>query len=75
MGAEIDRLDINIETQSTKAVAALDTLIKKLESVSASVGKINGSNLASFANGIEKICNFQYAKNSSEYSCFSIWNE
>jgi hypothetical protein len=56
MGAEIDRLDINIETQSTKAVAALDTLIKKLESVSASVGKINGSNLASFANGIEKIC-------------------
>ena len=56
MGAEIDRLDIAIETQSTKAVAALDTLIKKLESVSASVGKINGSNLASFANGIEKIC-------------------
>lgn len=56
MGAEIDRLDINIETQSSKAVAALDTLIKKLESVSASVGKINGSNLASFANGIEKIC-------------------
>lgn len=56
MGAEIDRLDINIETQSTKAVAALDTLIKKLESVSASVGKINGNNLASFANGIEKIC-------------------
>ena len=56
MGAEIDRLDINIETQSTKAVAALDTLIKKLESVSASVGKINESNLASFANGIEKIC-------------------
>ena len=55
MGAEIDRLDINIETQSTKAVAALDTLIKKLEGVSASIGKINGSNLASFANGIEQI--------------------
>ena len=55
MGAEIDRLDIAIETQATKAVAALDTLIKKLEGVSASIGKINGSNLASFANGIEQI--------------------
>ena len=55
MGAEIDRLDIAIETQATKAVAALDTLIKKLEGVSASIGKINGSNLASFTNGIEQI--------------------
>ena len=36
MGAEIDRLDIAIETQATKAVAALDTLIKKLDGVSAS---------------------------------------
>ena len=55
MGAEIDRLDIAIETQATKAVAALDTLIKKLDGVSASIGKINGSNLAGFANGIEQI--------------------
>lgn len=39
MGAEIDRLDIAIETQATKAVAALDTLIKKLDGVSASIGK------------------------------------
>ena len=52
MGAEIDRLDIAIETQATKA---LDTLIKKLDGVSASIGKINGSNLAGFANGIEQI--------------------
>ena len=55
MGAEIDRLDIAIEAQATKAVAALDTLIKKLDGVSASIGKINGSNLAGFANGIEQI--------------------
>ena len=55
MGAEIDRLDIAIETQATKAVAALDTLIKKLDGVSASIGKINGSNLAGFVNGIEQI--------------------
>ena len=55
MGAEIDRLELAIETQATKAVAALDTLIKKLDGVSASIGKINGSNLAGFANGIEQI--------------------
>ncbi len=56
MGAEIDRLDIAVEAQATRANRVLDALVGKLEKLSASVGKINGSDLSGFANGIEKIC-------------------
>lgn len=56
MGAEIDRLDIAVEAQATRANRALDVLVGKLEKLSASVGRINGNDLTGFANGIEKIC-------------------
>ena len=55
MGAEIDRLEIRIESQATKAINSLDKLITKLEAVSNSLSKVNGSGLSGFASGIDKI--------------------
>lgn len=54
--ADIDRLEVEIEASAVKANRALDALVSKLEKLSSSVGKINGSDLTGFANGIEKIC-------------------
>lgn len=54
--ADIDRLEIGVEAQATKANRALDALVGKLEKLSASVGKVSGSDFTGFANGIEKIC-------------------
>lgn len=54
--ADIDRLEVEIEASAVKANRALDAFISKLEKLSSSVGKINGSDLTGFANGIEKIC-------------------
>ena len=53
--ADIDRLEVEIEASAVKANRALDSFIGKLEKLSSSVGKINGSDLTGFANGIEKI--------------------
>ncbi|WP_075678497.1 hypothetical protein [Roseburia sp. 831b] len=54
--ADIDRLEIEVEAQATKANRALDALVSKLEKLSSSVGKVNGSDLVGFANGVDKIC-------------------
>lgn len=54
--ADIDRLEVEVEASAVKANRALDAFISKLEKLSSSVGKINGSDLTGFANGIEKIC-------------------
>ena len=54
--ADIDRLEVEVEASAVKANRALDALVSKLEKLSSSVGKINGSDLTGFANGIEKIC-------------------
>lgn len=57
MGAEIDRLEIQIQAQATKASNALDNIVNKLERVSNSLGGVNGKGLTEFAQGIEKIAN------------------
>ena len=55
MGAEIDRLELAIETQAANASRQLDNLIAKLDKISGSLSKVNASGLTSFANGISKI--------------------
>ena len=57
MGAEIDRLEIQIQAQATKASNALDNIVNKLERVSNSLSGVNGKGLTEFAQGIEKIAN------------------
>ncbi len=52
MGAEIDRLDIEVETQATKANNALDKLVGKLERLAGSLGSIKSDGLTEFASGV-----------------------
>ena len=55
MGAEIDRLEVQVEAQAKSANQQLDKLISKLEKVQSTLGGVNASGLTGFANGINKI--------------------
>lgn len=55
MGAEIDRLEIEIEAQATKANNALDKLVGKLERLAGSLGSINGNSLSGLSAGINDL--------------------
>lgn len=54
MGAEIDRLEVQVEAQATKANNQLDKLVGKLDSLSNSLSHINSSGLAGLSNGVAK---------------------
>lgn len=53
--ADIDRLEVQVEAQASKANRQLDNLINKLERVSSALTGVNASGLTGFANGISKI--------------------
>ncbi len=57
MGAEIDRLEIQVEAQAAKANAQLDNLVKKLDRVSASLSGVNSRGLATMGAGVNKLAN------------------
>ena len=63
MGAEIDRLEVQVEAQATKANNQLDKLVGKLNSLSNSLSHINSSGLAGLSNGVAK-----FAQASSQLS-------
>lgn len=54
MGAEIDRLEVQVEAQATKANNQLDKLVGKLDSLSNSLSHINSSGLSGLSSGISK---------------------
>ena len=57
MGAEIDRLDLQIEAQATKANSALDNLVGKLERVSGALSKLDTKGIQKFSSGIQLLSN------------------
>lgn len=57
MGAEIDRLEIEVEAQTTKANNALDKLVGKLERLAGSLGNIDGNVLTGLSKGIDSLSN------------------
>ena len=57
MGAEIDRLEIEVEAQATKANNALDKLVGKLERLAGSLGNIDGNVLTGLSKGIDSLSN------------------
>lgn len=57
MGAEIYRLEIEVETQATKANNALDKLVGKLERLAGSLGNIDGNALTGLSKGIDSLSN------------------
>lgn len=54
MGAEIDRLEVQVEAQATKANNQLDKLVGKLDSLSNSLSHINSSGLSGLSSGMSK---------------------
>lgn len=54
MGAEIDRLEVQIETKATKVNNSLDTLVTKLDKVSGAMSHLNSGGLASLSAGVAK---------------------
>ena len=63
MGAEIDRLELQVEAQATKANNQLDKLVGKLDAVANSLSHINTNGLTGLANGVQK-----FAQASSQLS-------
>lgn len=63
MGTEIDRLEIQIETQASKANRQLDELISKLGKMAGSLSSINSGGMKQFAAGMNGIASS--AKNMS----------
>lgn len=57
MGAEIDRLEIEVEAQATKANNALDKLVGKLERLAGSLGSIDGNSLTGLSKGVDSLSN------------------
>lgn len=55
VGAEIDRLEAQIEVSAAKANRELDKLVNRLDKVASSLSGINGKNLTGFANDIENL--------------------
>lgn len=53
--ATVDSLDIQINTSAQKAGANIDKLVGKLNTLSASLNRINGSGLTGLANGVNKL--------------------
>lgn len=52
MGAEIDRLEIEIESAAAKANKELDKLVSRLEKISGSLSKIDTNKLSGFSSGL-----------------------
>lgn len=63
MGAEIDRLEVQVEAQATKANNQLDKLIGKLNTLSSSLSNVNSGGLAGLSSSVSK-----FAQASSQLS-------
>lgn len=55
MPTEIDSLQININAKAKNAEDSVDTLIQKLDALSTSLGRVNGSSLSGLANGVQRL--------------------
>lgn len=69
--AEIDRLELEIEAQATKANQQLDKLIGKLNNVSSSLSRVNASGLTGLANGVNRLATSMQSMNNVKTSDFT----
>lgn len=71
MGAEIDRLEIAIETEANKASQQLQRLSKGLDKIAGKLSKIESNGLISLANGVEGLANAMQRINGAKSSDFT----
>lgn len=71
MATEIDSLDIKINANAKKATDSIDTLVKKLDVLSTSLSKVNGSSLSGLASGVQRLGNATKALQSVKASDYT----
>ena len=67
----IDSLQIEINAKATKANDAIDRLVGKLDRLTTSLSKINGTNLNGLANGVQRLGNAMQAMNNVSTADFT----
>lgn len=70
-GASVDQLYIEVNAKAQSANNAIDSLVGKLDRLSASLGKINGTNLTGLANGVQRLGNAMQIMNQIKTADFT----
>ena len=71
MPISVDELQIELNAKATNANDAIDKLVLKLDKLSTSLGKINGSAIAGLANSVEKLGRSMQLMNTIRTSDFT----
>lgn len=68
MGATVDTLEIQIQSQANKANASIDSLIKKLGRLNSSLSSVNSRGFSTMASGVNKLANAtqNFSRNTSK---------
>lgn len=64
MADVVDELQIEINAKATKANDAIDRLVGKLDRLTTSLSRVNGTNLNGLANGVQRLGNAMQALNN-----------
>ena len=67
----IDDLQIRIQGEAVRANDAIDKLVGKLDRLSTSINALNGKNLSSLANGVQRLSGSMASMNSVKTSDFT----
>lgn len=71
MATTIDKLQIEINAQATKANTAIDNLITRLDRLTTSLGRINSSGINGLANGVDRLGKAMQTMNGVKTSDFT----
>lgn len=71
MSDTIDELQIEINAKAVKANDAIDRLVGKLDRLTTSLSKVNGTNLNGLANGVKRLGNAMQVMNTIKTSDFT----
>lgn len=71
MAESIDSLQIDINASAVKANEAIDRLVGKLDRLTVSLGKIDGSKISGLANGVNRLSTAMQAMNNTKTTDFN----
>lgn len=71
MADTIDSLQIEIDAKATKANDAIDRLVGKLDRLTTSLGRVNGTNLNGLANGVQRLGSAMQVMNTIKTADFT----
>ena len=71
MADVVDELQIEINAKATKANDSIDRLVGKLDRLTTSLGRVNGTNLNGLANGVQRLGNAMQVMNTIKTADFT----